>query len=57
MVEELLKALWSYKTTMKTPIGEIPFALAYGSEVMSLVEVGLPTCRTCHITPNIMTRH
>lgn len=36
------KGTWAYKTIIKTSTGETPFALAYGSEAMILVEVGLP---------------
>ena len=30
-----------YRMTAKTPIGEMPFRLVYGSEVVILAEVGL----------------
>ena len=39
--DELPSVLWSYRTTARTPTGETPFRLAYGSEVVILVEVGL----------------
>ena len=37
--------LWAYRTTTKTPTGETPFRLTYGSEVVISVEVGLITYR------------
>lgn len=40
-VEFLLEVLWSYRTTERTPMGEAPFSLAFGTEVVILVEVGV----------------
>ena len=40
-LDELSSVLWAYRVTAKTPTGETPFWLAYGSEVVILVEVGL----------------
>ena len=37
--------LWAYRTTARTPIGETPFQLAYGSEAIILVEVKLTSYR------------
>ena len=37
--DELLGVLWAYRTTMRTPTGETPFKLAYGSEAVIPVEV------------------
>ena len=39
--EELPSILWVYRTTARTPIGETPFRLTYGSEVVILDEVKL----------------
>ena len=39
--DELSSVLWAYWTTTKTPMGETPFRLAYGSEVVILAEVRL----------------
>ena len=33
--------LWAYRTTTRTPTGETPFRLTYGSEAVILAEVGL----------------
>ncbi|XP_038688712.1 uncharacterized protein LOC119987881 [Tripterygium wilfordii] len=43
--EELPGVLWSYRTTAKTPIGETPFSLVYGSEVVIPIELELPSAR------------
>lgn len=39
--KELQVVLWVYWTTIKAPIGETPFALNYGSEVVIPVEIGM----------------
>ena len=33
-LDELPSDLWAYRMTMKTPTGETPFKLAYGSEAV-----------------------
>ena len=38
-LDELLGVLWAYRTIVRTPTGETPFKLAYGSEVVIPVEV------------------
>ena len=38
-LNELPSVLWAYRTTVRTPIGETPFKLAYGSEAVIPVEV------------------
>lgn len=43
--EKLSKVLWSYRTTVRNSTGETPFALAFGSEAVVPVEVGLPSAR------------
>ena len=43
--DELPGVLWSYRTTARTPTGETPFALAYGSEVVIHVETGIQSLR------------
>ena len=37
--------LWSYRTTARTPTGETPFTLAYGSEAVIPVETGIQSLR------------
>ena len=44
-LEELPSVLWAYRTTARTPIKETSFRLAYGSEAIILVEVGLTSYR------------
>ena len=43
--EELPSVLWAYRTTIRTPVGETPFRLAYGSEAAIPAEVGLTSYR------------
>ena len=42
---ELPSVLWAYRTTVRTPTGETPFKLAYGSEAVILVEVHMANHR------------
>ena len=41
--EDLYNILWAYHTTSKMPMGETPFRLAFGTEVVILLDIGLPT--------------
>ena len=41
----MLSILWAYRTTARTPTGETPFRLTYGSEAVILAEVGLTSYR------------
>ena len=43
--DELPSVLWAYRTTARTPTGETPFRLAYGTEIVILAEVGLTSYR------------
>lgn len=49
--DELPKILWAYRTTAKTSTSQTPFALAYESEAMAPVEVGLPSYRRRNFDP------
>ena len=40
-LDELPSILWAYRTTVRTPIGETPFRLTYGSDTIIPAEVGL----------------
>ena len=44
-VEFLPEVLWAYRTTQKSATRETPFALAFGTEAVALVEVGLKSPR------------
>ncbi|XP_050247585.1 uncharacterized protein LOC126695025 [Quercus robur] len=43
--EELPNVLWAYRTTARTPTGETPFKLTYGTEAVIPVEVGVTSVR------------
>ena len=44
-VEYLPEVLWAYRTTRKSATQETPFALAFGTEVVDPIEVGLKSPR------------
>ena len=44
-LDELPSVLWVYRTTTRTPTGETPFRLAYRSEAVIPMEVGLASYR------------
>ena len=44
-VEYLPEVLWAYKTTRESAIQKTPFALAFGTEAIDPVEVGLKSPR------------
>ena len=44
-LDELPSILWAYRTIARTPTGETPFQLAYGSDVVIPAEVGLTSYR------------
>ena len=45
LLEELPNVLWVYRTTARTPTGETPFRLTYGTKAVILVEVGVTSIR------------
>ena len=49
-VEELPHVLWTYRTTPRKSIGEIPFSMTYGDEAVIPLENGFPTMRTSTFT-------
>ncbi|XP_075640545.1 uncharacterized protein LOC142612325 [Castanea sativa] len=40
-LEELANVLWAYRTMARTPTGETPFRLTYGTEAVIPIEVGI----------------
>ena len=44
-VKQLYPILWAYRTTLRIPTGESPFNLAYETETMISLEIGLPSTR------------
>jgi transposase InsO family protein len=50
-VEQLPNVLWTFRTTPRRSMGETPFSLAYGSEAVIPLEIGLPTLRTSEWEP------
>jgi len=54
--EELPGVLWAYQTIARTPTGETPFRLVFGTEVMILVEVGLSRLRRTHYDEALNTK-
>ena len=44
--EELLNVLWAYRMTARTPTGETPFRLTFGTKAVIPVEIGLTNFRT-----------
>ena len=44
-LEELPNVLWAYRTTARTPTGETPFRLTYGTEAVIPVEVGVTSIK------------
>ena len=49
-IEELPHVLWTYRTMPQKSIGETPFSMTYGAEVVILLENGFPTLRTSTFT-------
>ena len=49
-VEEPSHVLWTYRTTPCRSIGETPFSMTYGAEVIIPLETGFPTLRTSSFT-------
>ena len=43
--KELPSVLWAYRMTARTPIGETPFQLVYGSEAVIPTKIGLTSYR------------
>ena len=50
-VDELLGVLWAYRTTPRASTGETPFFLAFGSEAVIPVEIGVHSLRVQNHDP------
>ncbi|GKV19462.1 hypothetical protein SLEP1_g29723 [Rubroshorea leprosula] len=48
MADELNNVLWAYQTTTRTATGETPYHLAFGTEAVIPVELGVPSLRVSH---------
>ena len=42
---QIPKALWAYRTSVRTPIGATPFSLVYGTEAILPIELKIPSLR------------
>ena len=49
--EELASTLWTYKTSIRVPIGETLFSPAFGTEVVIPVEMGIKSYRVAYHDP------
>ncbi|GFZ06593.1 hypothetical protein Acr_18g0007630 [Actinidia rufa] len=49
-VEELPNILWAYQTTCRIPIGEMPYSMVFGMELVIIVEIGMPSFRTSNFS-------
>ena len=43
--EKLIDALWTYRTSIRTPTGQTPYALTFGMEAILPYEIFLPSLR------------
>ena len=50
-MDELPGVLWAYRTTPRAPTGETPFSLAFGTEAVIPVEIGVHSLRVQHHDP------
>ncbi|GKV01291.1 hypothetical protein SLEP1_g13856 [Rubroshorea leprosula] len=48
---ELNNLLWAYRTTSRTATGETPYHLAFDTEAVIPVEIGVPSLRVSHFEP------
>ena len=44
-LEKLIDALWAYRTSIRTPTGQTPYALTFGMEAVLPYEIFLPSLR------------
>ncbi|XP_075659069.1 uncharacterized protein LOC142628929 [Castanea sativa] len=50
-IEELPNVLWAYRITPRRSMGETPFSLTYGAEVVILAEVNLYSAQVSRFSP------
>ncbi|GJU40271.1 reverse transcriptase domain-containing protein [Tanacetum coccineum] len=48
-MEEISHVLWAHRTMVKSSNGDTPFSLAYGTEAVIPVEIGMPIFRTAEL--------
>jgi len=48
--ETLSECLWAYRTTIRTPTGNTPFAMVYGCEAIIPLEIQMPSLRVALAT-------
>ncbi|GKV38865.1 hypothetical protein SLEP1_g46725 [Rubroshorea leprosula] len=46
--DELNNVLWAYRTTSRTATGKTPYHLAFGTEAVIPIEIGVPSFRVTH---------
>ncbi|XP_077247223.1 uncharacterized protein LOC143886939 [Tasmannia lanceolata] len=51
--DELYHVLWAYRTTPRTPTGESPFNLSFGTEAVIPVDVGTPSPRVTNFSEQL----
>ena len=51
-VDELPHVLWTYWTTPRRSMGETPFSMTYGAEVVIPLEIGFPMLKTSSFAPD-----
>ena len=51
-MEKLPHVLWTYRITPRRSIGETPFSMSYGAEVVIPIETGFLMLRTQAFNPN-----
>ena len=49
--DDLYNVLWAYRTTPRTPTGETPFKLTYGTEAVIPLNVELPSLQVENFNP------
>jgi hypothetical protein len=53
LIEFIPEVLWSYRMTTRTPTGETPYSLTFGTEAVIPFEVGSPSFRVKNYNPRL----